>query len=68
MSTPQQIAIAGPVAIQFPPQHLQTLLQGLQELPYKVAQPVIANIEAQLIEVAQRQADQQRAQQAQPAN
>lgn len=68
MSTPQQIAIAGPVAIQFQPQHLQILLQALHELPYKVSQPVIVGIEAQLIEISQRQADQAREQPAPQAN
>jgi hypothetical protein len=44
----EQISINGPQSITLSPQSLVVVVQALNELPYKVAQPVIAEIMAQV--------------------
>lgn len=51
MNQPQQIQISGPVKLVHQPQHIQLILQALAELPFKLAQPVISDMERQLLEM-----------------
>lgn len=44
----EQISINGPQSVTLSPQALVVVLQALNELPYKVAQPVIAEIMTQV--------------------
>ena len=44
----EQISINGPQSVTLSPQTLVVVLQALNELPYKIAQPAIAEIMAQV--------------------
>lgn len=48
VTLPKPITIDGPRTITLFPHHLQIVLQALQELPYKVAHPVIEVVKSQL--------------------
>lgn len=45
-----EISVNGPVSVVLTPQELQVVIAGLQELPFKFSQPVLASIERQLAE------------------
>ncbi len=45
----EQISINGPQSVTLSPQTLVVVLQALNELPYKIAQPAIAEIMAQVV-------------------
>lgn len=57
-----QVQLSGSVILELPVPFVQSIVKGLQELPYREAQPIILHIERQLVEIQQRQMDQARGQ------